>query len=134
MVGVNETMERMVTHRRFTFEQIDLRFSYDGEAGKLFRHHHSGRVGEMILAREWKGRIDVGQANFGGYSIFVTHIMFMLKTKRWPEPGLLIDYRDGDMWNCKWDNLRESTRRARADLHGEWSIEVRHKPSINNTP
>jgi hypothetical protein len=28
--------------------------------------------------------------------------------ERWPKPGYQIDHHDGDVFNCRWDNLREA--------------------------
>jgi hypothetical protein len=34
-------------------------------------------------------------------------LIFMLMMERWPKPDYQIDHRDGDVFNCRWDNLRE---------------------------
>lgn len=73
---------------------------YDEETGKLFR------------VKELKCTGDDNTTNtirFQGGMKQATHVIFFLMTGRWPEPGLMIDHKDGDPSNNRWSNLREAT-------------------------
>jgi hypothetical protein len=37
-----------------------------------------------------------------------THLMWMLMKRRWPREGYVIDYRNGEVCDCRWSNLREA--------------------------
>jgi hypothetical protein len=104
--------ERQMSYRRFTFEQISARFIYEPSTGRLVRRLRNGSVRELTVAvdrEKWDQGTAANNIGFGGYRIQVTHIMFMLVTKRWPKPGYVMDHRNGDVFDCRWVNLRELT-------------------------
>lgn len=92
-------------HGHFLFEEIDSKFMYIEETGDLYR------LEKIKTYKEEKdtGRLLATQVKFQGYSIMVTHIMFMLKMKRGPKFGMIVDHKDCDAGNTSWDNLREAT-------------------------
>ena len=100
----------MNTYRELFFERISARFIYEPLSGQLIRRFSNGKIRELMIAREriGEGRFVVADVAFSGYLIKVTHIIFMLMTERWPKPGCQIDHLDGDVFNCRWDNLREA--------------------------
>lgn len=115
-----------MTHRQFTFEQISTTFSYNAEEGKLWRRLVSGKLRECNLVCEVEGRswLRAAQIGFKGYLIISSHIIFMLKTKRWPYEGMVIDHRDGYPGNARWNNLREATalqNNANRLSNGRWA-------------
>jgi hypothetical protein len=94
-----------MSYRDFTFEQITATFAYEPSTGKLMRRLRNSELRELKVT---KGPA-VNQIGFAGYYIPATRIMFMLMTKRWPKPGYLMDHRNGDVFDCRWSNLREVT-------------------------
>jgi hypothetical protein len=101
-----------MSHGEFKFEQIAKTFIYEPTTGKLFRRLQNGSVRELRIAvdrEKWGQGTVASQIGFGGYRIQVTHIMFMLMTKRWPKPGYVMNHRNGDVFDCRWVNLRELT-------------------------
>jgi len=100
----------MNTYRELSFERISGRFIYEPLSGQLIRRFSNGKIRELAVAREriGEGRCVVADVVFSGYLIKATHIIFMLMMERWPKPDCQIDHRDGDVFNCRWDNLREA--------------------------
>ena len=109
-------------HGHFLFEEINSKFMYVEETGELFR------LEKIKTFKEEKetGRLLPTQVKYYGYNIMVTHIMFMLKMKRWPKTGMLVDHKDCDASNNCWDNLREATdaqNRYNRAPPGRWNYE-----------
>jgi hypothetical protein len=98
------------TYRELSFERISRRFIYEPLSGQLIRRFSNGKIRELTVAREriGEGRCVVADVVFRGCLIKATHIIFMLMTERWPKPDCQIDHCDGDVFNCRWDNLRET--------------------------
>jgi hypothetical protein len=111
----NEQAKGMkMSHREFTFEQIAESFTYEPETGQLWRRLADGMREVRVAGERWssKGDRDVLEATritFHGYKITSTHIIFMLMKRRWPLPKHVIDQRNGDVFDCRWGNLREVT-------------------------
>ena len=104
-----------MSHREFTFEQISETFSYEPETGELFRRLPNGKMQQLRVDKEaWsvtKNRDEhvAARTKFRGYGTQSTHIMFMLMERRWPLPRHVIDHKNGDVFDCRWSNLREAT-------------------------
>jgi hypothetical protein len=95
----------MTTHRQFTYDQIAKVFEYDPAEGKLYRNGHR----EVTLTRYNGNYWAANRVEFWRHKITVTHVIWMLQTQRWPTEGMFIDHIDGDVFNCRWLNLREAT-------------------------
>jgi hypothetical protein len=110
----------MNTYRELSFERISGRFIYEPLSGQLIRRFSNGKIRELAVAREriGEGRFVVADVTFRGYLIKATHIIFMLMTECWPKPDCQIDHRDGDVFNCRWDNLREAAAAQSKASHG----------------
>ena len=74
---------------------------YHKETGKMYR------LKEIHMTRERGDGFGSRSITFKGKQRQATHIAFYLVMGRWPED--LIDHKDGDGLNSKWDNLREAT-------------------------
>jgi hypothetical protein len=117
-------------HRElFGHEDIARTFSYEPENGKLFRRLPDGTIRQMRVAIERPdSRSDVAiTIDFRGYRIRSTHIIFMLVEKRWPRERHVMDHRDGDVFNCRWSNLREATRsqnNMNREASGRWALRM----------
>jgi hypothetical protein len=101
--------EQQMSYRDFTYEQIAATFEYDPETGEFWRKLPYGTLRRLRVVREdrdWRCRAN--GIIFRGYSIMSTHLMWMLMKRRWLREGYVIDYRNGEVCDCRWSNLREA--------------------------
>ena len=77
--------------------------TYEPNTGRLFR------IIELTSHRVNDTQVAVAKYTFGGRVRPVTHIITYLMTGSFPQEGHVIDHRDGNPTNNKWDNLREAT-------------------------
>jgi hypothetical protein len=121
-----------MSHRNFTYEQIAAEFSYLSHTGQLFRRLADGGLRELKMVRERTGdragSFTTAQAEFRGHNIRATHIAFLLMRRRWPLLGMIIDHRNGNVFNCRWTNLREGTKRQ-----NQFNKEELPRPSLRDT-
>lgn len=112
-------------YRQLTYEQISAAFWYNPATGELWRRlPDMARKLRMVMKQGGNhGGFQAGKATFRGYQIKVTHIVFLLMTKRWPKPGHFVDHRDGDVSHNQWANLREVTPQ-------QSSMNMRARPRI----
>lgn len=76
---------------------------YNKETGRLYR------IQEMTTTRDKGDRIAPRSITFQGKQNQATRIIFYLVMGRWPAEGMVIDHRDCDVNNNRWNNLREAT-------------------------
>jgi hypothetical protein len=90
-------------------------FYYEPETGRLFR------IEEIQVSREDNdGKVRSNRKFFLGTQRLCTHIIFFIMTGKWPT---LIDHKDTNPWNHKWENLREATKeqnRQNSQSIGRW--------------
>jgi len=79
------------------------------------------RTGELRWKRAPHPRFKVGQlagklthrhtrmVEFRGRSLLVHRVIWALMTGEWPPDGLLIDHKNGDASDNRWENLRLAT-------------------------
>ena len=116
-------MKKVPKYRRFTQEQIAKTFSYDGREGRLYRKLPSGKVREVrITGDELHDDAVALRVEFNGCLIPSTHVIWILKTSRWPQDGMTIDHPDNNAWNLKWNNLRLVTSKQRKWNRSSWGI------------
>jgi hypothetical protein len=102
----------MRSYREFSFEQVAKTFSYDGRDGKLYRKLKTGRVKLVkTIQEDISGNVRAARVMFNGHTITVTYVMWMLKTGGWPLESMIIDHADNNIWDMRWDNLREATQK-----------------------
>ena len=65
------------------------------------------------MGDEWHDDAITLRVVFNGYLIPSTHVIWILKTSRWPQEGMTIDHADNNARNVKWDNLRLATSKQR---------------------
>ena len=78
-------------------------FRYDPDTGLLYKTKNPGAVAGCI-SNQGRRVVFVGARQYQG-----THIAWCLMTGAWPPKGMMIDHRDGDTLNDRWDNLRLAT-------------------------
>lgn len=110
----------MSDHRTLSFDFINSRFKYDPDVGILWRLYRDGSWKEckLINTNNPKGAGAASTQIVWPYYASSTHIIFMLMTKRWPAPGMVIDHSDMNVHNNKWNNLREITLKQSVEWRG----------------
>jgi hypothetical protein len=90
-----------IRHQNHPIEFLREFFSYDPVAGKLYRlkARRSDFNREVNLSRK--------TTKCEGITYIIGRLIWALHTGEWPEH--LVDHRDGDHSNNKWDNLRAAT-------------------------
>jgi hypothetical protein len=96
-----------MTRRQFDHATVSKQFTYDPATGILLRN---GREVTLAWWRARDHRWEAASVRFLGHRITVTHVIWMLMRHRWPVPGKVIDHINGDVFNCRWHNLREITQ------------------------
>ena len=99
-------------------ERLLRSFVYDPETGTLRRI--DGRK-----ASDASGLVRVGPTTVDGVQYTSYRIIWKMMTGY--DPIHDIDHRDGDVQNCKWENLREATRSQNATNRRVLSRTNRHK-------
>lgn len=84
-----------------TKELLEKLFSYDPETGVVNRL--VGKFGQT-------GPIKSTQVSVNGKRYMKTHIIWVLVTGSWPTAPI-IDHRNGDNTDNRWNNLREATHK-----------------------
>lgn len=97
---------------RFTAEYIRSRLSYSPETGDIIWKLHDGAsrrwatrwAGKRAGCAKVEGRVFV---QIDGRSVGAAVIAWVIMTGEWPQK--IVDHRDGDPSNDRWDNLRLAT-------------------------
>lgn len=107
-----------------TFEYINSLFHYDPLEGKVYSKVKRGRNGNDVNVGDEVGRFlkrVKRKGDKGTIYCYInlprnldkttqerrTKIIFILMTGRTPKEGFIIDHKDGNTINDKWDNLQE---------------------------
>lgn len=77
-------------------------FCYDPKQGQLFR------VKEIAITSI--DSLNSNQGTFKGQAKRLTHIIFFLMSGRWPEKEKVVDHKNGNIHDSRWENLREASR------------------------
>jgi len=87
-------------------EHIGTYIAYNPETGELrcIAAHHKSRIGTVVGLANQKGYATIG---FEGRRFFVHRVAWFLMTGE--QPPAVIDHRDLDGRNNRWDNLRAAT-------------------------
>jgi len=102
----------MADWRGFTKEELARMFAFRGEEGVLSRVFIRGdKPANMVW--DVGEYYEIAKIGYRGHLIPATHICFLLETGRWPRPGYIITHLDGNVWNCKWNNLSEVVQQER---------------------
>lgn len=105
-------------------------FSYDRDAGELrwrARPHKHFPSGSVMKAsnKKYAGRIAGAVDNKGYAHVMISGKNYLTSRIIWKlitgaDPSNLIDHKDGDPGNERFDNLREATYRQNAHNHKGW--------------
>lgn len=91
-----------------TIEDMRRRFKYDPETGvitRLKQHGHYFSESEVeVNGKNSKIMLDGKRYN-------IRHFIWFLMTEEFPPRYMVIEPKDGDWSNVKWDNLRFGSRR-----------------------
>jgi hypothetical protein len=93
---------------------LELLLAYSPGEGRLWSLNRAGTpIRELVLWRwnEARGEVKITSINIGcgRKTKQATHVIFRIMVGRYPAPGMVIDHRDRDSCNNKFDNLRECT-------------------------